>query len=438
VTPERLHYVREACGEAIRLNLVLPAIAEELRNIDGVIRDGNYLALKNRPVALGALQKLYSVSKEIAPYRDAIQALALELDLTLDEGAVIIPPPVVSPPIVPNTSENFNAFEIQKLGDLNYRAREYLQHNGPVHDRLLVLAHAIAGIEGTWKTWADPDRSYIVSLMGSTDMGHDPDVRPILVRFALALGVVLTDVAFPSGQVITQPPVVTNPPPPAPPVTETPVSADSAELLAQLGAVGIFIDPETKCVGIGGPPLRERVTEGAKLPQIKLTLWASGASAIAYVANTSLSDPQRRTAANPKGDPQRYYVRIDSMGGDNGARTGENAVYGPNGVYVPDGYRNSLNSGTDSRKHYSIDETFIVPNPDGSGRGAPGNVNGQNEITYPHADFIPGNAFARCYGEPGQRPHFRWTRAGSPQSAFDDGVDLVALRDAVRALGGNV
>jgi hypothetical protein len=306
VTDDQLHYVREACGEAIRLNLVLPAIAEELRNIDGVIRDGNYLALKNRPVALGAIQKLYSVSKNIAPYKDAIGAIALELGIALDEGA---PPPVVQPPVVVNTSETFSEFEIQKLGDLNFSARAAVNHTGPIKDRLMVLALALKA--GTWKSWADVDRSYIVSLMGSTQDGHDEIARPILIRFALALGVVLTDVAFPSGQVVTQPPVVTNPPPPPAPVTEVPVVHVPAEFAAQVLAVFRAFDIHVRQgkLGVGIEPDADNPAA--------LHIGGRSIASINGVSNIAGSDTQ-----NPGERHSNIFCVCDNDGGMRGIQYG--------------------------------------------------------------------------------------------------------------------
>jgi hypothetical protein len=167
VTPDQLHFVREAIGVAID---GLPQVADELRNINEVIIDGNYLSLKNRAQSVPAIIALYQASKDIAVYEDAIADFAEELGINVNGSAPVASSPAPSIPIAkPDSSVAFTPAETQTLGDLNFRARSYLGHTGSVVDRLLVLAGKLK--DGTWPTWADIDRSYIVSLMGSTDMG---------------------------------------------------------------------------------------------------------------------------------------------------------------------------------------------------------------------------------------------------------------------------
>jgi hypothetical protein len=210
VTPDQLHFVREAIGVAID---GLPQVADELRNINEVIIDGNYLSLKNRAQSVPAIIALYQASKDIAVYEDAIADFAEELGINVNGSAPVASSPAPSIPIAkPDSSVAFTPAETQTLGDLNFRARSYLGHTGSVVDRLLVLAGKLK--DGTWPTWADIDRSYIVSLMGSTDMGHDSAARPILFRFAIAIGAVISDVGFSIPIVPTAPAI---------PVTPTPV-----------------------------------------------------------------------------------------------------------------------------------------------------------------------------------------------------------------------
>jgi len=96
------------------------------------------------------------------------------------------------------------AEELKVVADLNYIARVSLNHTGPVSERLYQMNMAIAA--GSWRTWPDPDRGYLLQVIASTPDGQYPPNLAVLEAYAREIGVAIGGV----------PPPVPPAPPPVP------------------------------------------------------------------------------------------------------------------------------------------------------------------------------------------------------------------------------
>lgn len=133
---------------------------------------------------------------------------------------------------------------------------------------------------------------------------------------------------------------------------------------------GIFTD-ELGNIGIGGPPIRDP-RNNLPSPNHQLTIHSPGTAGIAFIANESLSDPQRQSPANPGGNPQRKHITVISSDHDGGGpRTANNGVYFggaavPGSIaepWVPDEFRPHSADGLDSRhaRSWQTDKAMADP-----------------------------------------------------------------------------